>query len=101
MSATAVERAVVEILTEHLDEDWAVPCERQGRPTCLGTNPAAWIVYFWRCCPGKPTHRLWCNDCLQVVLSCPRVRCPRCDVLLPTRESLRRIEPLNRRTKNG
>jgi hypothetical protein len=88
------------VAIDHLDEDWAVPCERRYEPNCGSQNPAEWIVYYTRCCPEKPVFTLWCTPCMKRVMArkC-KIRCPRCGLVVASvREAYVLIEPLNRRT---
>lgn len=91
------------LLLHHLDEDWAVPCERAARPTadgddCGGRNPAAWIL--WPVCGCAPL--LYCAPCRDIVTGYRRLTCVHCGYRwrwrpwIPT--AFRLIEPLNRRT---
>lgn len=98
--------------TEHLDEDWAVPCERMARANvsydqgktwqpgadhCGGQNPAEWVLYA--ACGCVPTVVLYCTPCRDLVLGYPRVACGTCrQVWSPASGSVRLIEPLSRRT---
>lgn len=111
MSTTEIERVtcvrINEVLIEHLDEDWAVPCEI-GRDApdedtigCRGNNPAAFIVWPVSCCPRKGAPMLACKACLDEMLDDAwGIRCVWCDqAFLPSSTAFRLIEPLNRRTK--
>lgn len=97
---------------EHLDEAWAVPCERMARSMvsydggrtwlsgddhCGGQNPAEWILY--PTCPCPPNAVLYCTSCRDTVLGYLQVSCDSCgEIWMPASRAVRLIEPLNRRT---
>lgn len=106
MTAAAVEQAlslpVLEILTDHLDEDWAVPCEvgvklkRSNGEVC--DRAAEWIAWSVTCCPDRYGSILLCEthraSIAVRVMVCAFCREP----FLPGITGFRLIEPLNRRT---
>ena len=84
---------------EHLDEDWAVPCQRKRHQ---GGQPAQWIVWSVKCCDRMLPYALWCTPCMEDAMrrmaSYDR-ECPHCGHLFaPAVAVVRLIEPLNRRT---
>lgn len=89
---------------EHLDEDWAVPCEvirRDGTDQCVAR--AEWIGWRVLCCPNAGSDHpasLWCTRHKDEVLAA--VFPGQCNFCLltfrPYRAGFRLIEPLNRRT---
>lgn len=93
-------------IIEHLDQDWAVPCQ-MGRDApdsdaigCGGHNPAAFVVWPVECCAHKTRPALACKPCLDELLNDPLgVSCAWCGTsFMPGSTALRLIEPLNRRT---
>ncbi|HEY3559639.1 MAG TPA: hypothetical protein VGL05_19355 [Kribbella sp.] len=87
---------------DHLDEDWATPCEA-GRGSgeaiaCRPRNPAAFVVWPVVCCPPNNAVTLWCRPCLDELLSADFLACAHCGhVFDPSSTAIRLIEPLNRR----
>jgi predicted Rossmann-fold nucleotide-binding protein len=89
-----VTQALVDLgAAEHLDEDWALPCETSHAETQQGE----WIV-TWSCaCP--PPSVVLCTGCKDGVMAAPNIVCDDCHVMfVPGSTSVRLIEPLNRRT---
>lgn len=91
----------VDLTIRHLDEDWAVPCERKppiGQPC---TKPAEWVCWSVRCCPDRAQTFLLCDRHKADLLRTELVAvCSHCDEIFePARTGFRLIEPLNRRTK--
>jgi hypothetical protein len=111
MTTLPVDAPAVVSLT-HLDEDWAVPCERgaradeaavtglawaQDETNCGGSNAAEWVV--WLACGCAPVYVLYCSPCLDFLRAYPRVTCAVCETTFqPSSTAYRLIEPLNRRT---
>jgi hypothetical protein len=86
-------------IIEHLDEDWAIPCERKRHN---GDASAEWIAWSFRCCPKMLPSILYCSPCkdeaLRLMATYDRY-CPHCGYLFaPAATVIRLIEPLNRRT---
>lgn len=89
--------------TEHLDEDWAIPCQvikRDGSDQCQ--MQAEWLGWRVLCCPDAGTDNpvsLWCTSHKDEVLAATFIgECDFCHrVYRPYRTGFRLIEPLNRR----
>lgn len=83
---------------EHLDEDWALPCEVYwSHPEVAEAPRAEWIV--WSVCSCPPGYFLFCSPCLDVMLADrTTVECVGCLAKwCPPSTAVRLIEPLNRR----
>lgn len=107
MSTTEIERVtcvrINEVLIEHLDEDWAEPCDvgrATGGPRGAGvcSNAAAWIAWSVRCCEARSVAVVLCDDHKAKLLANPFGVCQHCEhVFSPAAAGVRLIEPLNRR----
>lgn len=100
VSAGPVE-AVGTSAIEHLDQDWAVPCDAKLfiPETCAGRNPAEFIVRLIACCPKRVGMTgLWCATCLDVQRALPKCNCNFCGrEFIPASAAIREVQPLNRR----
>lgn len=101
MAATPPSDDVDATLIEHLDTDWAIPCEANLYlpDACQGANTAEYIVRLVACCPkliGRAP--LYCSACLDAMKALPRCACNFCyRVFSPASAAIREVEPLNRR----
>lgn len=79
--------------TEHLDEDWAVPCSNEHSTP----RRAEWLV-TWQCaCP--PGAFVACSACKDELVGAPLIVCRTCRThYRPGITATSLIEPLNRRT---
>ena len=82
----------------HLDEDWAVPCERYGEVAPPCESPAEWIAWTLRCCPDRKPAVTLCTAHKDEVLTSAAGFCAHCNAaFVPCYTGFRLIEPLNRR----
>ena len=106
MTALSLPVAVpVDLTIQHLDEDWAVPCDvgrntggPQGADVCSVT--ATWTAWSVKCCEGRAIAVVLCDGHKAALLTSPFGVCQHCEyVFSPASAGVRLIEPLNRRTK--
>lgn len=84
---------------EHLDEDWAVPCERYAASPPPCESVAEWIAWTVRCCPDRMIAVPLCTGHKDEVLMGASGTCGHCGwTFEPCYVGFRLIEPLNRRT---
>lgn len=103
MSVTEIERVtcvrINEALIEHLDEDWAVPCQRYPEylpPPC--DQPAEWIAWTVRCRPDRMPAVPLCSAHKDELMQGESGLCAHCSAaFVPTVTGFTLIEPLNRR----
>ena len=86
---------------EHLDADWAIPCEAKTYipQSCKAQNRAEYIVRLIACCPATIGRApLWCTACLELWKAQSFCGCNHCGrVFRPASASIREVEPLNGR----
>lgn len=80
---------------EHLDEQWALPCQLRRPYGCGGDSAAEWILYGADCCP-LPKVALYCTPCKDVMLGVDGICCENCNCYFtPAPTAFKLIEPLN------
>jgi hypothetical protein len=87
-------------IIEHLDEDWAVPCEcgYVGAPC---DRAAEWVAWKTDCCPARQSSVLACGPCRALITDPEATLACNCckTVFQPASTAWASFEPLNRRTK--